>query len=330
MAVVCGACSAENRDGAKFCKACGARLAPVKATAVAAAGEPSEWPATAPAPMRPSVDVPPPGDATVILGAARRSAPIAPSAAPAAQPVASAPAPTPAPRSSRTPRPSPAAAPARAVQPPPRPPATAPLALPPRHSIPVPLSPRRRAARSKSIKIGAGLLLALVLAAGIAWQWLDDSGRNERAPVTAPSQPAPAPTPPTAAAAPPAEAAPPAPAAPVPEVAAVAPAPPAAVAPAAPRAAAPAKPPRKPAAPVPAPARPEPAPAVAAAQPAPAPEPAPPPEPRSQCAGRNFISTAGCMAAQCQKAEYRAHPQCEAVRRQQQLEEEKRNPSQLN
>jgi hypothetical protein len=170
------------------------------------------------------------------------------------------------------------------------------------------LSPRRRAARSKSIKIGAALLLVLVLAAGLAWQWLDDSGRTERAPVTAPLQPA-ALTPPAATAAPAAEVA----------------------APPAPRAAAEPKPSRKPAPPAaPAPARPEPAPTVAAAPPAPLPEPAPPPEPRSQCAGRNFVSSAGCMAAQCQKPEYRAHPQCEAVRRQQQLEEEKRNPSQLN
>jgi hypothetical protein len=34
---------------------------------------------------------------------------------------------------------------------------------------------------------------------------------------------------------------------------------------------------------------------------------------------------AQCMAAQCIKAEFKAHPQCEAVRKQQRLEEERRN-----
>jgi len=36
------------------------------------------------------------------------------------------------------------------------------------------------------------------------------------------------------------------------------------------------------------------------------------------------------MAAQCAKPEFSAHAQCDAVRRQQQIEEEKRNPSLLN
>jgi hypothetical protein len=49
-------------------------------------------------------------------------------------------------------------------------------------------------------------------------------------------------------------------------------------------------------------------------------------EPAAACASLNFIAAARCMAAQCVKREFRSHAQCEAVRRQQRLEEEKRNP----
>lgn len=49
-------------------------------------------------------------------------------------------------------------------------------------------------------------------------------------------------------------------------------------------------------------------------------------EPRAACSTMNFISAAQCMVAQCTKPEFRLHAQCEAVRRQQRLEEEKRNP----
>jgi hypothetical protein len=79
----------------------------------------------------------------------------------------------------------------------------------------------------------------------------------------------------------------------------------------------------------PAPSAPEPVAPVAAAAPPP-PAPAPPPEPAAQCGDRNFIAKAQCMAAQCLKPEYKAHGQCEAVRRQQRLEEEKRNPTLMN
>jgi len=48
------------------------------------------------------------------------------------------------------------------------------------------------------------------------------------------------------------------------------------------------------------------------------------------CGDRNFIARAQCMAAQCLKPEYKAHAQCEAVRRQQRIEEEKRNPTLMN
>jgi hypothetical protein len=49
-------------------------------------------------------------------------------------------------------------------------------------------------------------------------------------------------------------------------------------------------------------------------------------EPGAACRGLNFIAAARCMAAQCLKPAFKPHVQCEAVRRQQRLEEEKRNP----
>ncbi|HYP82818.1 hypothetical protein [Variovorax sp.] len=88
---------------------------------------------------------------------------------------------------------------------------------------------------------------------------------------------------------------------------------------------APAKPVRKPVARKRAP--PPPPPAVAAAPPPEvAPPPPPPPSPQEACAGRNFIAKARCLADQCAQASQRSHPQCQAVRDQQRLEEEKRNP----
>lgn len=48
--------------------------------------------------------------------------------------------------------------------------------------------------------------------------------------------------------------------------------------------------------------------------------------PGQACSGMNFVLAARCMAAQCEKAEFRAHAQCTAMRRQQLLEEQKRNP----
>jgi len=66
------------------------------------------------------------------------------------------------------------------------------------------------------------------------------------------------------------------------------------------------------------------------------PKPAPSPSPRAAatalgppgnaCSGMNFVAAARCMAAQCLKPEFKAHAQCEAVRRQQLIEEQKRNP----
>jgi hypothetical protein len=97
-------------------------------------------------------------------------------------------------------------------------------------------------------------------------------------------------------------------------------------------AAAPKAPKARKAAPVAAVAAPAPAPVapsapVLAAAPA---EPATPASPDAACAGQGFFGRARCMAAQCAKAEYRASAQCDAVRRQQQIDEEKRNPSLLN
>jgi len=67
--------------------------------------------------------------------------------------------------------------------------------------------------------------------------------------------------------------------------------------------------------------------AVAPSPPPPAPEPRRVASPQEACAGRNFIARAQCMADQCARAEVASHPQCESVRRQQRIDEEKRNPT---
>ncbi|WP_068676687.1 MULTISPECIES: hypothetical protein [unclassified Variovorax] len=59
-------------------------------------------------------------------------------------------------------------------------------------------------------------------------------------------------------------------------------------------------------------------------------EPVAPPNPGVACAGQGFFGRTRCMVAQCARAEYRTHAQCDAVRRQQQIDEEKRNPSLAN
>jgi hypothetical protein len=53
-------------------------------------------------------------------------------------------------------------------------------------------------------------------------------------------------------------------------------------------------------------------------------------DPNTQCTGLGFFAASRCMAAQCAKADYSAHPACTAVRQQQRLMEEKRNPSMAN
>lgn len=74
------------------------------------------------------------------------------------------------------------------------------------------------------------------------------------------------------------------------------------------------------------------APPVAAAPAAPAPstapvDPPPPADPAQACAGRNFIATAQCLVVQCAKPEFSTHARCDAVRKQQRIDEEKRNPT---
>lgn len=71
-----------------------------------------------------------------------------------------------------------------------------------------------------------------------------------------------------------------------------------------------------------------PAAAPAAAAPSTVPvDPPPPADPAQACAGRNFIATAQCLVVQCAKPEFSAHARCDAVRKQQRIDEEKRNPT---
>jgi len=53
-------------------------------------------------------------------------------------------------------------------------------------------------------------------------------------------------------------------------------------------------------------------------------------DPEKQCAGLGFFAAAHCMAAQCATPAHGSHPKCEAVRRQQRLMEDKRNPTLAN
>ena len=69
-----------------------------------------------------------------------------------------------------------------------------------------------------------------------------------------------------------------------------------------------------------------PMPAAPVPDPAPAPVPAPVASPQQACANLGFIARARCLAAECAKPSLARHPQCEAVRQQQQLEDRIRNP----
>lgn len=53
-------------------------------------------------------------------------------------------------------------------------------------------------------------------------------------------------------------------------------------------------------------------------------------DPGAQCTGLGFFAASRCMASQCAKAEHSAHTACAAVRQQQRLMEEKRNPTMAN
>ncbi|WP_242630941.1 hypothetical protein [Variovorax paradoxus] len=203
-----------------------------------------------------------------------------------------------------------------------------------------PRTPRPAGAevRNKPPRVRGILLWLVLLAVGLlmiiaGWYGYGKGAPAEKAEAASTAAPvaAPAVAPLPASSAP--EAAPPVP--PSAEPSAAADAALAAAAPAAPAAATP-KPPsaaaksRKPVPAAPSqPGVPEAAPAVAAA-PAPQPVAAAPADPQSICGDRNFIAKAQCMAAQCLKAEFKPHAQCEAVRRQQRIEEEKRNPTLVN
>ncbi|MCR6478951.1 zinc ribbon domain-containing protein [Variovorax sp. ZS18.2.2] len=312
MASICPVCSTENRESANFCKSCGTTLS---ATASRIPPPPSpdgqadrEWATTAPAQLRaptipaPLFDLPEPAPSSrSFFGRAPAAAPgdertviLAPG-----QPAASAS--SSGERSERK-----------------------------RSRVKVPRTPEppEPPLRRRGLALWLGLLVVAVVM--VVAGWYGYGSRKTAEPVEIPppvAAPAPAPAP---AAAPPVVEPPPAESvAPLETPAVEAPA--ADAAPAAPVAAPKpaAKPLRKQATATVQPAAPEaPAPAAAAApQPA---APAAPAEPQALCGDRNFVAKAQCMAAQCLKPEFKAHAQCEAVRRQQRIDEEKRNPTLIN
>lgn len=327
MSVVCPSCGTENRDGARFCKGCGGKLtsgsAPRAETVLA-----SDWSATEPAPLHLSktrsarVEE----ERTIIVSPTTSVLPVpdAHSYSPSSHPYSSLPPGPPPPTfiaSEDTPRRHPEAV----------------------LTLPEPKS-------SGGFGIGVAVLLVAVLA-GAGWYWFAGSGASPQTPVAM------APMATTPAAAGQVEASPAATAsvptatsastaastsASAPTQAAIPPAPsPVTVAPADPPAPATQATLARPVGPAPAklkkaatpPVAVVTAPAAAAIAPTPAPEPPPPPPPavpQTECAGRNFFAMAQCMVAQCAKPEFKSHPQCEAVRKQQRIDEEKRNPSMAN
>jgi hypothetical protein len=317
MALICPVCSAENREGANFCRSCGGKLAPAAPAPMAPPPGPEsrserEWAATAPAQLRaPTI----PGglfdgslpiasqaayahagsladEKTVIVGAGRSKRPPSPPREPRAK------------KASRPRTPRPAGAEVRNKP------------------------PRMRGVLLWLVLLAVGLLMIVA-----GWYGYGKGTPDEQAEAASPPVPVAAPAVAPVPASPASEAAPLAlpptepPAAADAALAAAAPATPAIATPKPPSAAAKS---RKPAPAAPSqPGAPEPAPAVAAA-PAPQPAAAGPSDPQSICGDRNFIAKAQCMAAQCLKAEFKPHAQCEAVRRQQRIEEEKRNPTLVN
>ena len=319
MALICPVCSTENRGGANFCRSCGVKL-PAAGDRIPPPPSPErEWAATAPAQLRaPTIPAPlfEPDEPLPARGsffgrsAARQSdeheqtvlmvhddeLPRTP-APPASPPGLES---TWAPKSGTKRR-------SRAKV---------------RQSVPAERPPRKRV-----ILLWLGLLVVAV--AMIVAGWSGNGTRKtpaaaEEATATATETPAPA-----APSSPPfAE---PSPAAPEPQPAEPAVTPPAVeTAPAAAAAPKPAAKPRNKQAITAALPSNAPEPAAAVAAPAPAPAPVAAAEPQAMCGDRNFIAKAQCMAAQCLKPEFKAHAQCEAVRRQQRIEEEKRNPTLIN
>lgn len=256
MTVLCGACSAENRDAAKFCKGCGRKIA-------------QAWPQATPVATGA-------GAAALLQG-------------------------------------SPALAPRAAAK----------RAEAEKELTPMPAPPRARISNGRWI-VGMGLGVVLLVLAAAWWGHRNKSqeiAEPAAATVDAATNPMPAAesTAPASASAAPASPSPFAPLEPANKAEA------APVSQAAPPASSKQRKSeaKKQAAP---PA----APAVEAAAPAslpPAPEPVRAPTPQESCAGRNFVARAQCMAEQCARPDVARHPQCEAVRQQQRIEEEKRNPT---
>lgn len=326
MASICPVCSTENRDGANFCRNCGIKLSAAGDRIPPPPTPEREWATTAPAQLRaPTIPAPleelPPAPSPARQSFFSRSPASAPRHDDDEQTVfmlhddgsPRVPAPPATPQGLES---SWAPSPERVKK--------------PRVRISKP-APVDRPPRKRAILLWVGLLAVAVAMIVAGWSGY---GTRKTAPAveeTAPSAVAPAP----AAAAPAVEAPPPSP--PPAEPAATdaqpaeqaAPSPAAEAAPAAPPPPKPAKQARKQPA---AAAAPQPAAETAApvAAPAPPPAPAAAAEPAAMCGDRNFIARAQCMAAQCLKPEYKAHAQCEAVRRQQRIEEEKRNPTLMN
>jgi len=317
MALICPVCSTENRGGANFCRSCGVKL-PAAGDRIPPPPSPErEWAATAPAQLRaPTIPAPlfDPDEPLPARGsffgrsAARQSdeheqtvlmvhddeLPRTP-APPASPPGLES---TWAPKSGTKRR-------SRAKV---------------RQSVPAERPPRKRV-----ILLWLGLLVVAV--AMIVAGWSGNGTRKtpaaaEEATATAIETPAPVA---------PSSLAEPSPAAPEPQPAEPAVTPPAVeTAPAAAAAPKPAAKPRNKQAITAALPSNAPEPAAVVAAPAPAPAPVAAAEPQAMCGDRNFIAKAQCMAAQCLKPEFKAHAQCEAVRRQQRIEEEKRNPTLIN
>jgi hypothetical protein len=320
MALICPVCSTENRDGANFCRSCGDSLVAPTTRMPPAPSPEREWATTAPAQLRaPTIPAPlfDPGE-PVASRSFFGKAPVAPPEAYEEEehdrtvivgPGGPTGAPSPSSASSSA---SDAARAERAERKRTR--------VKVRRKVPVERPPRKRV-----ILLWLGLLVVALVMIVAGWYGYG----TRKAPSAVEDATPPVSEPAAAAVATPAAEPPPAapqavePPAPVPE-AETSPGPAATAIPK------PAAKPRKQAA-VAAPpsSTPElPAPAVAAAPPTPA--PAAPAEPQAMCGDRNFIAKAQCMAAQCLKPEFKAHAQCEAVRRQQRLEEEKRNPTLMN
>ncbi|MDN6882807.1 zinc ribbon domain-containing protein [Variovorax sp. CAN2819] len=327
MASICPVCSTENRDGANFCRSCGIKLSAAGDRIPPPPTPEREWATTAPAQLRaPTIPAPleeiPPAPMPARQSFFSRSPASAPRHDDEEQTVLML-------HDDGSPRvPAPPAAPQGLESN--WAPSRERSRKPPRVRIRKPAAVER-APRWRAILLWVGLLVMAVAMIVAGWSGY---GTRKTAPtaeeIAPPAAEVPAPVAAPLAAEPP----PSAPAEPAAMDAQPADqAAPAAPAEAAPAASPPPKPPAKQARKQPAAAA-APQPAAEApppvAVPAPPPAPAAPAEPAAMCGDRNFIARAQCMAAQCLKPEYKAHAQCEAVRRQQRIEEEKRNPTLIN